>query len=168
MELYILRHAIAEDREKFRAKSWDDSKRPLSDSGKKKFKKMSAHLKKIIGSVDIILTSPYLRAQQTSSLLSKDFSKTKIVISESLIPTKNPEDFVKWCNLNLKKKTSKLIIVGHEPHLSILTSWLLFGSYQSRITLKKGGCISINIKDTLGADSGVLQWSINPKVLDLT
>jgi phosphohistidine phosphatase len=165
VDLYVIRHAIAEDRVEFRLKSWDDSKRPLSAEGRRKFKKLARKLVKLVGPVDVIVTSPFLRAQQTAKLLSEHYPNVEIITSTTLTPTANPNDFAEWCKNHLKKKTQKVIIVGHEPHMGILASWLLFGSYQSRINLKKGGAIHLKIRNPLGPDSAELQWALSPRCL---
>ena len=41
MELYLVRHAIAEDREDFAKKNQDDSLRPLTVKGRKRMQKVA-------------------------------------------------------------------------------------------------------------------------------
>lgn len=165
MELYIVRHAIAEEREQFLLKSLDDSLRPLTLEGQRKFKKIAKRLNALMGPIDVIVTSPYLRAQQTAELLQKFYPKVKLLNSEALVPTANPEDFVKWCHGNLLKKMNRILVVGHEPNLSILASWLLFGEKDSRIRLKKGGALALSLGDALKPSGAVLHWLVGPKVL---
>lgn len=168
MEIFIVRHAIAMDRDEFKLTGLDDSQRPLTEGGEKKFKKIAEALKPLIDSVDVILSSPYARAQQTAQLLAVHFPKIELQTSIALIPSSNPNEFAKWCKDHLKKKTKSIIIVGHEPHLSILTSWLVFGCYQSKVKIKKGGCLSITTSGPVGAESGILNWALTPKCLRLS
>ncbi len=163
MEIFIIRHAIAMDREEFKLQNSNDSQRPLSELGIRRFKKIATALKSLIGEADVIITSPLVRAKQTTKLLAVHFPKTEIVSSLALTPLANPNEFAKWCKEHLKKKTKKIIVVGHEPHLSIFASWLLFGIYQSKIKIKKGGCLSISVEDSIRPESGTLNWALTPK-----
>jgi phosphohistidine phosphatase SixA len=57
------------------------------------------------------------------------------------------------------------VIVGHEPHLSGLVSWLLASSERPLIELKKAAACLLDIEEDAGASSGVLLWSMTPKHL---
>ena len=83
MILYIVRHAIAEaagnsDYE-------DDSQRPLTQKGRKKMRKIARGLKELEKQLDLILTSPYLRATQTTEVLAKAFELDKEKVLESVL-----------------------------------------------------------------------------------
>lgn len=168
MELYFVRHGIAEDREAFLLKSLDDSQRPLTKEGKKKFRKIAKKLRELVGPVDMIICSPYLRAIETADILKKHYPKTKQLTSEVLIPPSKPEDFAKWYKSNLLKKFKKVILIGHEPQLSTLASWLVCGTKDSRILLKKGGALALETKDILSANSAHLLWAVTPKALGVS
>src|ERR1700693_4957640 len=68
MELLIVRHAIAleRDRERWR----DDGVRPLSPAGIKQSRKAAAGLKEFSRAPDRVLTSPLVRARQTAQILT--------------------------------------------------------------------------------------------------
>jgi phosphohistidine phosphatase len=167
MEIYFVRHAVAEDRESFLLKNLDDSQRPLTRDGKIKFKKMAKKLRDLIGPVDLIICSPYIRAQETVEILKEHYPKTKQQMSDSLIPSAKPEHFLKWYKSNLLKKVKKIILVGHEPQLSTLASWLVCGSKTSRLNLKKGGALAIEIESNLAPNSAILNWQISPKTMGI-
>jgi phosphohistidine phosphatase len=167
MELFLIRHAIAEDRSEFLIKNRNDSKRPLTASGKRKFKKLATHYAKLLGVVDVILTSPLQRAKETSAILAKFYPKVPLIESNALTPNSDPTDFEKWCEGHLKKSIKRIVIIGHEPHLGILTSWLLVGTYKSCIHFKKGGIVNLSISGTLGPERAILQWALTPKCLNL-
>jgi phosphohistidine phosphatase len=165
MILYLVRHGIAEDRIKFGLKINNDKLRPLTVDGRKKFAKGFHHLKKLFGRVDLIVASPLLRAQQTAKIISADYSQTKFKTSTVLRPDAEPSEFCKWLEVNMKNNDTKVVVVGHEPQLSILAGWLLFGFRKSRIKIKKGGCLAIEIIGNVGSESGVLLWAVTPKTL---
>lgn len=165
MHLYLVRHGMAEDRLKFVLKSKDDNQRPLTIKGKKKFKKLAPLFKELIGPLDLIVSSPLLRAEQTAEIISEFYPQVNFKTSKALIPTAQANEGLKWLDGNLKTKNCRIMIVGHEPYLSSLASWLLFGDTQSRIIIKKGGCVAIEIKGRIGPATGVLKWAVTPKVM---
>src|SRR5258707_15872816 len=68
MELLIVRHAIAFERDRHRWR--DDGARPLSPAGVRRARKAAAGLKEIIKAPDLVLTSPLVRARQTAQILT--------------------------------------------------------------------------------------------------
>lgn len=163
MLLIIIRHGIAEDRQAFKLKDKNDRHRPLTAKGKKKFHTIAKKLKKFLGPINIIVSSPLERAQQTAQLLKEEYPQAELLSSETLSPQAPPREFAQWFHEQVKKGTKQLVIVGHEPHLGLLASWLLFGSQQSQIKIKKGGCLGIEISSPMGPRKGVLQWALTPK-----
>ncbi|MEY4615700.1 MAG: hypothetical protein RJB66_660 [Pseudomonadota bacterium] len=168
MELFLVRHAIAEDRKTFILESLDDSLRPLTKDGKKKFRRSAKKIRDLIGAVDFIICSPFLRAQETALILKGFYPKTRQLSCDALMPNGKPEEFLRWYRSNVIKNAKKVILVGHEPQLSILASWLIFGSRESRITLKKGGALAIETSQSFDAKSAKLIWAVSPKVLGLS
>ncbi len=66
--LYLVRHAIAAERgEQYP----DDAKRPLTTQGMTRFRKAVRGLAELDVEVDLILTSPFVRARQTADILSE-------------------------------------------------------------------------------------------------
>ena len=63
-EIYLIRHGLAASR----GKAWpDDSKRPLTHKGKAKMREVAHGLKALDVKLDLVLTSPLVRAQQSAS-----------------------------------------------------------------------------------------------------
>src|SRR5882757_2248625 len=68
MDLLIVRHAIAFDRDRHR---WhEDAARPLSPAGIRRARKAAAGLKKLIARPQRLLSSPLVRARQTAQILT--------------------------------------------------------------------------------------------------
>src|SRR5512134_3543141 len=86
MNLYFIRHAIAV--EAGTPEYENDSLRPLTGKGKKKMQKIARGLKELGAEIDLILTSPYVRAAETAKILRKtfDLKKEDVVESEHLAP----------------------------------------------------------------------------------
>ncbi len=124
MELYVVRHAIAEDGEL-------DDARALTEKGKKRFEKMVELLGRLDVRFDRLVHSPKRRAVETAELLA-GLVDGDLEVSELL--TEAPSKAL----LGLLHG-ARVAIVGHEPHLSALVAWLLTGaSAGAVIELKKG------------------------------
>ena len=70
MDLLIIRHAIAERREVFAQAGEADSARPLVAKGRKRMKQVVRGLKGLVPTIDVLATSPYLRAAQTAEIVA--------------------------------------------------------------------------------------------------
>lgn len=164
MQLILVRHAVAEDREDFKQKSLDDSQRPLTLKGRKKMQKVAIRLREMIDPVDRVVTSPYVRARQTAEILAQIFFETPVSEAAELVPHSPPAAFVNWLKAHAADAKT-LFIVGHEPQLSSLATYLLAGRAESVIELKKSAALSLEIRDpeALGPKCAILNWLIPPK-----
>ncbi len=115
MLLFIIRHATAEEREEFAKKNTDDSLRPLTPKGKKKLQKMILSLEKEFDKLDLIVTSPYLRAKQSAQIISELTDGAKIVESAELVPHAPPQSLMKWLKTHCGgyKKVAVVYGAGH-------------------------------------------------------
>ena len=167
MKLVLVRHGLAIDREDFLKTKKDDSLRPLLLKGRKRSLEMAIQLKKWVGKIDLLVTSPYLRAKQTALIFQRSLKIPRRMEVMELIPSAPPVAFAQWLRANAGMATSVLVI-GHEPQLSVFASWVLSGQMQSFIDLKKSGVVGIDIEslqDIHGA-TGDLKFLIPPKIFD--
>ena len=128
MELFLIRHAIAED-------GADDDVRPLSSKGIKRFKQTVTGLEALDIRFNRVLHSPKLRAVQTAELLQRLLDGTK---EQSPLLAISPSAAV------LELLVGDVVaVVGHEPHLSTLLAWLVTGeaTLGGAFELKKG-CVA--------------------------
>ena len=156
MQLLVIRHGIAEEAETFAATGLNDSQRPLTKSGKRKMKEVAAGLREIVETVDVIGASPLLRAQQTAEIVAKAYGDVPVLTVQALSPGSEPSDLVEWVGQHASAEV--VAIVGHEPHLGMLVTWLMTGSRDSRVEMSKGGAALLEFSSRLAAGSGELQW----------
>jgi phosphohistidine phosphatase len=162
MNLYIVRHAIAVERGTPGYE--DDSQRPLTDEGRKKMKRIAKGLSELGIELDAIVTSPYIRARDTATLLAKEFGmKDKVALSDSLIPPGNFESLVN--EIREKHNVANLALVGHEPMLSSLVSWLTTGNTAMKVVLKKGGVAYLSTDNLFEEGRATLQWLLTPALM---
>lgn len=164
MELVIIRHAIAEEREDFAKKGLEDHLRPLTLKGRKKMQKICTQAKDHIKTFDVIVTSPFLRARQTAEIISQVYSGIKVFEAPELVPHSAPQAFIKWLRTQ-GRNYKRIAVVGHEPHLSTLASYLISGKLESFIDLRKSGIIGIELETFSQAEAGHghLLYAIPPK-----
>lgn len=158
-EIYLVRHAIAEER----GDAWpDDTKRPLTRDGAERMKRITRGLRAIDMRVDVILTSPLVRAVQTAEILSDGLEAHPGVLRvQALAPGNSPARVAGA--LAAHRKSRAIAVVGHEPGLGELAAWLI-GAKQP-VPFKKGGVARIDI-DTWPPDaSGRLVWHATPRLL---
>jgi phosphohistidine phosphatase SixA len=56
-------------------------------------------------------------------------------------------------------------VVGHEPHLGTLVTWLLTGVDEARVPLKKGGACLLAFASLPRKGGATLQWALTPALL---
>jgi phosphohistidine phosphatase len=158
MFVYVLRHGIADDSKP----GEPDSSRALTTEGRKKLASVLDRAKKASVAPSIILTSPYLRAKQTARMAAQAFDCEGAVIETSaLVPSGSPE--LVWDEISEYRSEEQLMVVGHEPLLGELVSYLL-DSPSLRVDMRKATLVSISLEGLRGGPRGVLQWMITPKV----
>src|SRR5690349_2003311 len=162
MNLYIVRHAIAVQRGTPGYE--DDSQRPLTDEGRKKMKKIVKGLHQLDLKLNVILSSPYVRARDTAKILADEFGMEKqLSFSDNLTPPGNFEDLIE--EIHKKYDVENVALVGHEPMLSQFVSWLIVGNEQAKITLKKGGVCCLSAQDLYQDHQAALGWLLTPALL---
>jgi phosphohistidine phosphatase len=156
MELLVVRHAIAEDREVFAETGADDSERPLTQEGRRKFEKGARGLRKLVRSIDLLATSHLVRAVQTGELVEAACEVDDTQRLDELSPDADPAALVAW--LRRRRRHRLIAVVGHEPHLSRLVEHLLVSRPAGFVELKKGGACLVALGNAPAAGRGTLRW----------
>jgi phosphohistidine phosphatase len=161
VELILVRHAIAEDRDTAR---WpDDADRPLTAEGEAAFRRGAKGLVHLIPEVDEVRSSPFARAWRTAELLA-EAGWPAPVAHEPLGAGRSPLDLAE--ELARSPGPARLALVGHEPTLSELASILLAGSAtRVLIEMKKGAAFVLDTSDPPEAGHASLRMALSPKAL---
>lgn len=158
MDIYLLRHGIAEDG---RAGE-PDSDRSLTPEGKKKLRGVLRVASDAGVRPSLILTSPFKRALQTAQLAAEVLKYDgDLLRTRSLEPSSQPDAV--WEEVRVHKDEAQILLAGHEPLFSALTAYLL-GCASLQIDFKKGGLACVEIDKFAGAPKGVLKWYLTPKL----
>ena len=131
MEIWLLRHAVAEES----SESGRDSDRALTPEGEKRAKAVARGLAALEPDVDRVLTSPHRRARQTAEPAARELGLEKALAeSRALEPGRDPQEILEEIR---SEKASGWLLVGHEPHLGARLGRLVAGRPLLTIPLKK-------------------------------
>src|SRR5467141_915111 len=161
MQLYIVRHGTAIDRED--PKCPPDPQRYLTEEGVEKTKQVAKGVATLGVTADLFLTSPYVRATQTAEVFASalDYAKQKIRRTDLLLPGAEPS--LLFRELAKEKKASSVFLFGHAPQLDDVIAAAL-GSERHVSSLKKAGVALIELK-RLSPPIAQLVWLATPKLL---
>lgn len=164
MRVLIVRHADAGDRGEFAKTGRPDSERPLTDKGRKQARAAAAAFRELVPSCGLVLTSPYARAAETAELVAQAWPGVALERAAALEPGARPEQV--GALLAARAAADGVAVVGHEPDVGILASWMLAGLDDSRIAFKKGGAalLEVDNRNTLKGRA-LLRWLMGPKQL---
>ena len=160
MQLYIVRHGIAIDRED--PKSPAEAERYLTEEGIAKTKQVAKGIAAVGVHVDLMVSSPYLRDMQTAAIFASalDYPEQKIRQSESLLPGAEPVAFLR--ELAREKNASSVFCFGHAPHMDGLLAATV-GAPRHITSMKKAGVAFVELK-RVSPPNGQLIWLVTPKL----
>ena len=158
MKLVIVRHAAAIER----AADVSDEKRYLTPAGRLFFRKTARMIAQQGISPTLILTSPLIRAVQTADILAEVQSyEGPLAVADELAPGFDKSAFQSL--LHTFQPLKELVIIGHEPDLSLLIVSLL--SLSQGFNFKKGAAIKLNIDAPTLTKPAAFEWLIAGKKL---
>lgn len=159
MEIYIVRHAIAEEV----SADGSDEGRELTPEGKKKMKEAASGFARMEKKIDRIFTSPLARARQTAEIVGEAIHK-KIDDMKELAPGHTPAQVCQ--RLQQFKGLESVMLVGHEPNCSELASYLLGGNDRLSVEFKKGAICIVESRE-MKPGTGDLLLHLSPATLRL-
>jgi phosphohistidine phosphatase len=158
MELYLLRHGIAEDH----APSGLDQDRRLTDEGVEKLRKVLKRAAAAGVKPSLLLSSPYTRAIETAEIAASELHyKGEILRVGSLTPDSSPPSV--WSDIRDHRDEPSILLAGHEPLFSSTVAWLL-GSTREMVDFRKAALVRIDVHAFGPTPQGVLQWMLTAKL----
>lgn len=156
MTLYVLRHAIAEDARPGQS----DSTRQLTETGRNRCRRVLAQAKRVKVQPTYILTSPFDRAAQTAEIARLELGfDDELITTNALVPFVGVQEL--WSAIRDYAVGGDVMIVGHNPQLSMLVMWLL-GARSDALWLKKSGLAALGIGDAGPHPRAELSWLMTP------
>jgi phosphohistidine phosphatase len=156
MQIYLLRHGVAEDARP----GHPDSERALTSEGREKLKRVLKRARTAGVAPSLILSSPYRRALETADVAAEAFGyQGRVVRTRALVPEASPFDV--WDEIRSRRDESAVLLASHEPLMSSLAAFLL-GSPALQVDIRKAALVRVDC-DRLGAEpKGVLKWMLTP------
>jgi len=153
--LFVVRHAVAEDGE-------DDFQRRLTKRGRKAFARLVRRLGKAGLKIDVIATSPLVRARETAEVLAEGLGGVaRVEVVDALAPAADWEALVEWTS---GQDAARVAWVGHAPSVGRLVA-LTIGDGTAAVRMQKGAVAAIRLDDGPG-QPGELEWLVNPALAD--
>ena len=165
LNLYVLRHGIAVERGT--PGYAQDADRPLTPKGERKLWQSTEAMAALELRLDLILSSPFLRARQTAEIVAEALkTRKKLEFSDSLTPGGSTQKLVELLN-RLQPPPENILLVGHEPYLSGLISLLATGRERLLLVLKKGGLCKLTVVGLKHGRCASLEWLLTPRQMAL-
>lgn len=157
MILYAIRHAEAVELGQNGVSRDED--RPLTELGQVQCRQLATILRQLNVGLERIITSPLLRAVQTAASLIEQGLAKELSVCEWLIPGARKRFLVDFLR---DLGAGPLGVVGHEPHLSVFTAWLL-GGKTAQLAFAKAGVARVEFPNRIGKGRGTLTWLVTPE-----
>ncbi len=158
MQLYLLRHGIAEEDRS----GLNDADRRLTSDGRRKLRQILDTASGADVRPTLILTSPLKRAVETAEIAQEVFGyKGDLVRSEALLPNSRVEEV--WEEIRTHRKEAAVLLVGHNPLFSLLPGYLL-GVPDLQVDVKKGSILRIDCESFSSQPKGLLRWLLIAKL----
>jgi phosphohistidine phosphatase len=158
MQIYLLRHGIAEDAKP----GHPDAERPLTAEGRDKLRRVLKRARTADLEPSLILSSPYRRAVETAAVAAEVLAyKGETVRTRALVPEASAYDV--WEEIRNRKTERAILLSSHEPLMSSLAAFLL-DSPALRVEMKKAALVRIDCDRFGPKPAGVLKWMLTPGV----
>jgi phosphohistidine phosphatase len=159
MILYIVRHAWAGQHGD---PAWpDDSLRPLTKAGKKRFRRAVKRLVKRGCKAPAIATSPLVRCRETAELLAEALDDVSVIDVEALKPGATLSDVLAATQEHLG---ADFVLCGHAPDVNDLVAGLI-GAGPEAFDMDKGAMAAISFQGPPTAGNGTLLWLVTAEML---
>lgn len=157
MEIWLLRHAAAEDR----SASGRDADRTLTEDGHKRAREVARGLAELEPGIELVLTSPYWRARQTAESVVQALDLAgRLRETRALEPERDPAEILEEIRA---EGVESVLLVGHEPHLGALLGRLIAGRAGLEVPMKKATVARLSWS---GSGAATLKALLPPKVLE--
>jgi phosphohistidine phosphatase len=156
MQIYLLRHGIAEDAKP----GQPDADRALTSDGRDKLRRVLKRARAADVAPALILSSPLRRAIETAEIAKTVLGyEGEIVKTSTLVPEASPHGL--WGEIRGRKGEKAILLSSHEPLMSALTAFLL-DCPTLLVDFKKGALARVDC-DKFGAQPHcILKWMLTP------
>ncbi|HEX9579309.1 MAG TPA: phosphohistidine phosphatase SixA [Myxococcales bacterium] len=155
IHLYLVRHGAAED-----AAGIPDALRTLTAKARRRFRKAARSLARKSGAIDLVLTSPLVRAVQTAEILAGEVKHRAFAVLPELAPEHDVAAILKA--VSRARKQGSIALVGHEPQIGRLLAQLaqVPAAKAAKLDIRPGAIIRIDVIGLPQAKAAEGRWWI--------
>ena len=150
LKLYLIRHGHAGDPDRWEG---PDDSRPLSERGRRDLRRTAAVLARR-ETIDILCTSPLVRAVQTAEIIAQALEIDDVEVLEELRPDV-PVQQVLERSAQLEGK--RMGLVGHDPQMTGLVA-ALSGRPPHELRFPKGAVVRFDVTDLAKRQAQARWW----------
>jgi phosphohistidine phosphatase len=159
LDIYLLRHGDAEAR----GPDGRDATRALTERGRTEVREAARGLARLGVALDVILTSPLTRAQETAAIAAEVLRPADGTHLCQPLDGSGTDDAV--FAAIAAQDARRLMLVGHIPQLPELASVLVWGAPEAALALGKAGLIRIVTAGLPPSARGELRWLLTAEQL---
>jgi len=158
--LLVIRHAAAEERDPAR---WpDDSERPLTRKGARRFQELLDALE--LPQLSCILSSRYARAWKTAELLADHVGGSAERCAA--LEEQGVDAMLQAARSTFHRGIAALALVGHEPFMSAFAGALLGAPGRpTLLRFRKGAIASLEVDTAVEPGRASLNWLVAPGIV---
>ncbi|UCE03918.1 MAG: histidine phosphatase family protein [Candidatus Latescibacterota bacterium] len=158
MRLLLLRHGSA-----VRRGAQADADRPLTAAGEVQARAAAAALVRLRLVPERVLASPVRRCRRTAEIVVEQLQPSDVPLTcvDALAGGATPQKLLQL--IADGADAQRVLVVGHQPDLEGLASYLLVGSGDAVLHLEPGGCICL--ESAKPGPPAILRWSMTPEQL---
>ena len=161
MNIHLLRHGIAAAIG--RENNFRDEQRALTPEGIAKMRQAAQGLKRLQVSFDVIASSPLIRARQTAEIVAEALKFCQPLDEwDELVPEGAVDAVLR--RLHDFRECRSVLLVGHQPSIGCIASYLVFGDARVSLPFKKGAVFCVQASDP-PPWAGELLWMLPSRML---
>lgn len=161
MKIFFIRHAEAIEYETPSVLS--DEYRYITPNGRKTTKEVIGKIKEMFSGLEIIFTSPLIRAVQTAEIVADELKFGGEVEIANELKNESITSSIQELIKNTSESNNIIAFVGHEPKMSFLLK-LFTGLAELNFDFKKSGVALVEFD--LKSGSGKLEWYFDPESME--
>lgn len=157
MEIYLLRHGIAEEA----TGNMADEERALTSEGRRKLRELLRLARTAGVKPEVILSSPLRRAGETAEIAREVLGGApEMLKTTALLPHATP--FALWEEIRVHSFADSILLAGHQPQLAMAVAYLL-NAPELEIDMKKGCLVRVDLSQFGAEPRGLLRFMLSPK-----
>ncbi len=153
IRLYLVRHAKVEKA--------GNPARAISEKGRKEFRKTARALAQHVDELDLILTSPLVRAVQTAELLAAEVAHGAVDVVQELLPDTAADELLSAVATRIHDGQSAAL-VGHRPSLLHALLKLVGARPETQLAFGKGAIVRVDVNGFPQPGKGTARWWLKP------